>query len=77
MAIYESVMNLNETNGKFAKWVFRVLSPRIVAYSFTARGQAVQAERFDCILVSDDPTEYLIGCVPFQFGNTNAARDAE
>ena len=60
MAIYESVMNLNETNAKFAKWVFRIHSPRVHEYSFMARGEKVDAERFDCVLVGDDPEEYLM-----------------
>ena len=55
MAIYESVMNLNETNAKFAKWAFRILSPRLHEYTFMARGEKVDAQRFDCVLVVGSP----------------------
>lgn len=78
---YEGVMGLNETNAKFAKWLFRVIAPRKQAYTFTSRdrkqgSKTVHAERFDCVLVSDDPTEYLMGSVPFQFANPKAASRA-
>ena len=80
-SVYEGVMGLNETNAKFAKWIFRVVAPKKHAYTFTSRdrkkgSKTVHAERFDCVLVSDDATEYLMGSVPFQFDNPQAASRA-
>ena len=79
--VYEGVMGLNATNAKFAKWVFRVVAPKKHAYSFQCRDRKqgtkkVNAERFDCVLVGDEPTEYAMGSVPFQFDDPHAASRA-
>ena len=64
---YESIMNMNETNAKHAKWCVRVLKPQLQPYTFQARGQTVNAKQFTCVLVGDKPSEYMVGCVPFDF----------
>ena len=75
---YESIMNMNETNAKHAKWCLRVLNPQLQPYTFQARGQTANAKQFTCVLVGDEPSEYMIGCVPFEFkvqdGPDNAFR---
>ena len=75
-ATYESVMNMNETNAKHAKWCLRVLDPQLQSYTFQARGQTIEAKSFTCILVVDNASEYLIGCVPFDFRNQDAPQQA-
>ena len=75
-AIYESVMNMNETNVKYAKWCLRVLKPQLQSYTFQARGQTIEAKTFTCILVSDNPSEYLIGSVPFEFRSPDGPQQA-
>ena len=75
-AIYESVMNMNETNGKHAQWCLRVLNPQLQSYTFQARGQSVDAKSFTCILVGDNPSEYLLGCVPFEFRSPQGPEQA-
>ena len=63
-AIYESVMNMNETK------------PQLQSYTFQARGQTIEAKTFTCILVSDNPSEYLIGSVPFEFRSPDGPQQA-
>ena len=75
-ATYESVMNMNETNAKHAKWCLRVLDPQLQSYTFQARGQTIEAKSFTCILVGDNASEYLIVCVPFDFRNQDAPQQA-
>ena len=69
-------MNMNETIGKYAKWCVRVKKPQIQTYTFPSRGQQIEANTFSCILVGDNPSEYMIGCVPFEFRNSGAAKQA-
>ncbi len=75
-ATYESVMNMNETNGKHAQWCLRVLNPLLQKYTFMARGQTVEAKSFTCVLVGDNPSEYLIGSVPFEFRSPDGPQQA-
>ena len=41
-----------------------------------AKGEAVQAQKFQCILVSNAPEQYMLGLVPCQFSNRDAASQA-
>ena len=76
MAEYESIMNMNENTGKHARWLLRILDPDIIPYEFTARNETIQASRFSCVCVSDNPAEYMHGVVPFQFANRDAPQSA-
>lgn len=67
---------MNETTGKFARWVVRVCEPHVTEYTFMARNERVQASKFECWLVSQDPTQYIMGLVPFSFQNRAAATQA-
>ncbi len=69
-------MNMNNSTGKLASWIVRVLDPKLAKYDFTARGEVVHAEKFQCVLVSDDPAQYMLGLVQFSFNNRNAAGQA-
>ena len=57
--------NMNSTIGKFAKWYVRIIDPKIIQYEFKLRGETVSAERFECVLVSKDPSQYMLATVPF------------
>ena len=72
----ETLKNMNSTTAKFAKCSVRVLDPKIIEYSFTARGEKVAATKFTCVLVSNAPEQYMLGGVPFNFKDRNAAIDA-
>jgi len=72
----ETLKNMNVQTAKHASWVVRVLSPKIIPFSFPSKGVQVAAEKFVCLLVSKDPKHFMFGSVPFNFGNKNAARQA-
>jgi len=72
----ETLKNMNVQTAKHASWVVRVLSPKIIPYTFNSKGQQVAAEKFVCLLVSKDPKQFMFGSVPFSFANKKAARQA-
>ena len=55
---------MNGTTATLAKWYVRVIDPKVVQYSFTARSEKVGAEKFQCVLVSNAPEQYMLGVVP-------------
>ena len=60
----ETLKRMNTNNSKYAIWFVRVVDPRVMKYQFTSRNEPVQAERFQCVLVSANPEEYMLGVVP-------------
>ena len=67
---------MNVQTGKHATWVVRVLSPKLIHYQFTAKGQKVEASKFQCLLVSKDPRQFMLGSVPFSFASKDAPSKA-
>ena len=67
---------MNSTIGKYAKWYVRVIEGKVIQYEFKSRQEAVMVERFECILVSKDPSQYMLAGVPFSFNDRQAARKA-
>ena len=72
----ETLKNMNLETAKHAQWVVRVLAPKLIRYSFQSKQKTVQAEKFQCLLVSTNPTQFMIGSVPFNFAAPQAARQA-
>ena len=72
----ETLKNMNRTTAKFARWYVRVLDPKIIDYSFPCKGEKIQAQKFQCILVSKASDQYMLGLVPFDFKDRNAAAKA-
>ena len=72
----ETLKNMNTETAKHAQWVVRVLAPKLIRYSFQAKQKTVQAEKFQCLLVSTIPTQFMIGSVPFNFAAPQAGRQA-
>ena len=72
----ESLKNMNVQTAKHASWVVRVLAPKLVEYSFAAKGKQVHASKFTCLLVSNDPKQFMIGSVPFSFAEPQGAKQA-
>ena len=72
----ETLKSMNATTGKFAKWYVRVLDPKVIDYSFQSKGETIAAQKFQCVLVSKDPTQYMLGLVPFAFKDRQAAAKA-
>ena len=56
---------MNPTIGKYASWIVRVLDGKKIQYEFQSRGETVAAEKFECVLVSKDPAQYMFATVPF------------
>ena len=67
---------MNSSTSKYAKWFVRVIHPKVIDYTFTARGEPVNAQKFECVLVSEDPAQYRLGLVPFVFSDREAAKKA-
>ena len=72
----ETLKNMNGSSGKVAKWYVRILDPQIVCYTFAAKGETVNAERFECVIVSKEPSQFMLGSVPFDFADRQAASKA-
>ena len=72
----ETLKNMNLETGKHAQWVVRVLAPKLIRHSFQSKQKTVQAEKFQCLLVSTIPTQFMIGSVPFNFAAPQAAKQA-
>ena len=54
-----------------------MLSPKVMSYEFKSRNEVAKATRFQCILVSQDPKQFMIGSVPFSFAAKDAASNAK
>ena len=67
---------MNSTTSKYAKWYVRVVDPKVLDYKFQSRGEAIQAQKFQRVLVSKDPSQYMLGLVPFSFRDRQAAAKA-
>ena len=60
----ETLKNMNATTSKLCKWYVRVVDPKVIDYSFKARGETIAAQKFECVLVSKDPAQYMLGLAP-------------
>ena len=63
--------------GKDAKWCARIVDPKVIRYEFKSNNEIVSAERFECVLVSKNPKEYMLATVPFSFNDRSAATRAK
>ena len=72
----EAWKKMNNSTAKFASWIVRVKDPKIIDYEFKARGETVRAQKFQCVLVSQSPKEYMMGTAPFSFQRRQAAQQA-
>ena len=53
----ETLKNMSGMTGKFATWYVRIVDPKVSDYSFKAKGEAIAAQKFACVLVSKDPAQ--------------------
>ena len=67
---------MNPHFGKFAVWCVRVVDGKIIQYEFKSRNETVYAEKFECLLVSKDPEQYMLATVPFLFSDRQSATKA-
>ena len=73
---YETLKNMNGTTAKHAQWCVRILDPKVIDYKFTSRNEMITAQRFECLIVSKDPKQYMLGSVPFRFDDRGAPAKA-
>ena len=69
----DTLKNLNSNTAKFAKWIARIIAPKLVKYTFRAQNKEVYPKKFVCIIVSKDASQYMMAEVPFDFKNPDAA----
>ncbi len=69
----EALKKMNYSTAKFATWIVHVKDPKIIDYEFIARGEPVRTQKFQCVLVSQNPKEYVMGTVPFFSKQTGGA----
>ena len=67
---------MNANIGNYAIWYVRVLDPKIIHYELHDRWETIDAERFQCVLVSKDPAQYMLATIPFSFIDRKRARKA-
>ena len=72
----EALKSMSSQTAKFARWYVRILDPKVVNYTFFAKGESIQAQKFQCVLVSHVPEQYMLGLVNFDFKDRNAATKA-
>ena len=69
----ETLKSMNSQTARFAKWYVKILDPKVIDYSFAAKGEKVQVQKFQCVLVSHAPEQHMLGLVPFDFKDRSAA----
>ena len=73
---YETLKNMNGTTAKHAVWCIIIHDPKLIEYNFIARVETINATRFECLIGSNDPKQYMLGTVPFSFEDRDAAKKA-
>ena len=69
---------MNATTAKFTSWIVKVANPKILPIRYWNRHQnkLMEMKRFQCVLASADPKQYMYGCVPHDFRNENVVDEA-
>ena len=75
-AKYETLKNMNGGTAKHAAWCVIIHDPKVIEYTFISRSETITATRFQCVIGSNDPKQYMLGSVPFSFGDRDAAKKA-
>ena len=75
---FESLLELNPNSAKYLTWTVRVLHGRIVHYEFKDRRQSlVKATKFECVLVSSKPEEYIMATVRHNYRDAKLVEAAK
>ena len=72
----EALKSMNSQTAKYAKWYVKILDPKVIDYPLFSKGENINAQKFQCVLVSHVPEQYMLGLVPFDFRDRNAATKA-
>ena len=73
----ETLKNMNGQIAKYGKWYARIIDPKVIPYEFKSKNETVYAEKFECVLVSKNPKQYMLATVPFSFNDRSAATKAK
>ena len=68
---------MNGQIAKYGKWYARIIDPKVIPYEFKSKNEIVYAEKFECVLVSKNPKQYMLATVPFSFNDRSAATKAK
>lgn len=47
--LFEKLQNCDNSTAKHAQWLVRALDPKVVTYTFWAKGEQVSATKFQCL----------------------------
>ena len=67
---------MNSSTSKYARWYARIVNPKVIDYTFVAKGETIYAQKYERVLVSQDPAQYMLGLVPFAFNDCEASKKA-
>ena len=62
---FESLDKMNSTNGQSMSWIVKVANPKIIRVQYWSKHaqEVKEVKRFQCVLTSADPKQYMYGCV--------------
>ena len=73
----ETLESMNASTGKYAKWHVRVIDPKGEGLQLRLARRESSGAKCECVLASQDPSQHMMGLVPFEFKNRRAACNAE
>ena len=73
----EKLKNMSASTGMFAIRNVLVIDSTLNDYAFSSRGEKTDAQQNECVLVSMDPSQYMMGIAPSKFKNRHAASNSE
>ena len=75
---FDKLDKMNATTAKFTSWIVMIRNPKILTIRFWSKHQHkfVDVKRFQCVLASADPKQYMYGCVLQDYRSENAIDEA-
>ena len=67
----------SKVSATIGTWVVRICNPYVEEWTMTTRRGAVQASKLVARLVAENPSEYCLGIVPFDFQDPTGAAKAK
>ena len=75
---FDKLDKMNATTAKFTSWIVMIRNPKILIIRYWSNHQHkfVDVKRFQCVLASADPKQYMYGCVLHDYRSENAIDEA-
>ena len=67
----------SKVSATIGTWVVRICNPYVEEWTMTTRRGAVQASKLVARLVAENPSEYCLGVLPFDFQDPTGAAKAK